>query len=240
MHHFFIDPLYLQTAKVIFPEELCHQIARVLRLRAGDHIVLLDNAGNEFTVNLISVGEKFTHGEIIAQAQAGSDARFNLHLFIALTQRDKFEWILQKVCEIGVAEITPMITSRSLQQHQVDFLKKRGRWEKILREAAEQSRRGMIPILHEPVNILDCVTSYNPGLIAWEDETNNSLKTIPLPDMIKSLNLLIGPKGGFSKEEIHLAQSKGWQTFSLGKRILRVETAAIVACALLLHHYGDI
>ncbi len=160
-----------------------------------------------------------------------------LHLMIAMTQREKFEWILQKSCEIGVYKITPIMSERSIQIPSSDFQKKKERWERILKEASEQSRRGMIPVLNVPIPIQEAFNDPAPlRLIAWENEQNRGLNDIFTNQNSAEVTLLIGPEGGFSEPEIQAAQSKGWIPFSLGKRILRMETAAIVASALILHH----
>ena len=160
---------------------------------------------------------------------------------VALTQREKFEWILQKCCEVGVDQITPILCERSIQISASDFLKKKDRWQRILKEASEQSRRGIIPILNSPKPIQ--ATFLDPApmkIIAWENEQNNRLVDVLSNQKFTDITLMIGPEGGFSEQEVEAAQVCGWIPFSLGKRILRMETAAIVACGIILYQSGDI
>jgi 16S rRNA (uracil1498-N3)-methyltransferase len=110
-----------------------------------------------------------------------------------------------------------------------------------LKEAAEQSRRGLIPVLNAPLQIQEAFYDASPiRLIAWEKEQNRRLNDIFNNQNATEISLLIGPEGGFSEHEVQSAISLGWIPFSLGKRILRMETAAIVACALILHQMGEI
>lgn len=241
MNHFFIDPQHIQESRVLFPTDVSHQIVRVLRLKMDSTVMVLDNLGHQYEVRLEKLDAQQCTGKIVQTLKIETEPETRLHLMIAMTQREKFEWILQKSCEIGVYKITPIMSERSIQIPSSDFQKKKARWERILKEAAEQSRRGMIPTLNDPEPIQ--IAFGDPGplrLIAWENEQNRGLNDIFPNQKSVEVTLLIGPEGGFSDQEIQAAQSKGWIPFSLGKRILRIETAAIVASALILHQTGDI
>jgi 16S rRNA (uracil1498-N3)-methyltransferase len=162
-------------------------------------------------------------------------------LYLALTQREKFEWMLQKCTEVGAAAFVPVISSRSLVQERGDAAKKLERWGRIVREAAEQSQRGIVPEVRAPVKFeaaLQDGSSYHLRLIPWEGEQATGLRqalaglqNISSP----TLAVFIGPEGGFSVEEIEAARGAGFQPVTLGRRILRMETAAVVAAALILH-----
>jgi len=241
MNHFFIDPQYIQEPRILFPSDVSHQIVRVLRLKIDFTVMVLDNHGHQYEVRLRELDAHQCIGEIVHARKIETEPSTRIHLMVAITQREKFEWILQKCCEIGVKKITPILSERSFQISAADFQKKKERWERILKEAAEQSRRGMIPMLNVPVLIQAAFHDPAPfRLIAWENEQNRRLKDIFTKQNSADVTLLIGPEGGYSEQEIQSAQSLGWIPFSLGKRILRMETAAIVACALILHQSGDI
>ncbi len=165
----------------------------------------------------------------------------SLTLFISLTQREKFEWVLQKCTEIGVGSFVPFISNRSLVQDTRLSTEKIGRWKRIIQEAAEQSGRGILPQLapvtrFEPA--VDSGANFSVCLTAWEFERNFRLQ-----DGLRGLArgsrvaLMIGPEGGFSEEEISLATDRGWQPITLGPRVLRMETAALVASALIMDHF---
>jgi len=226
---------------VILPEEVQNQIGRALRLKPGDRIIVLDQSGYEYLLGLdLTPNGKFL-GKVLSKEKNTAEPKVHLNLYIAMTQREKLEWILQKGTEIGVCEFHPFICRRSLVQD-ADFLgKKQARRQKILQEAAEQCGRGHVPRLFPPLNleaaVYEAVRESSLVLVAWEGERQVNLKQI-LDEHYKdkgSVALFIGPEGGFDKQEIELMHREGVRTFSLGKRILRMETAAVLAPALVLY-----
>jgi 16S rRNA (uracil1498-N3)-methyltransferase len=163
-----------------------------------------------------------------------------------MTSRDKFEWILQKGTEIGISEFSPFISFRTLVQSADLSEKKMARWERIIQEAAEQSHRGRLPKLNQPQEFEACLNSSaaitSLSLIAWEEEGANQVKVAQSLEGFdgSSIALYVGPEGGFSEEEIHLAKESGCRVVTLGDRILRMETAAIVFPAVVLHDLGEL
>jgi 16S rRNA (uracil1498-N3)-methyltransferase len=241
MHHFFLPPELLQGETVAFPPDVARQMALVLRLQAGQKVIALDGLGRAFEVELLSVGREGVHGRIRSRQAAGGEPEARITLYLALTGREKFEWMLQKCTEVGAAAFVPVITARSLVQDDRDAAKKLERWGRIVREAAEQSRRGIVPPLHAPLKFeaaLQQAQADRLRLIAWEGEQAASLRAAlaPLRELhAPTIAVLIGPEGGFSESEIDAARRAGWQPVTLGRRILRMETAAVVAAALVLH-----
>ncbi len=236
MNHFFIDPTFIDGEVVRFPQDISHQICRVLRLKINDLVMVLDNQGNQFEVQMLEVNTQNCVGSVRKKSLAETEPQVELHLFIALTQREKFEWILQKCCEVGVGKITPVLTERSIVAANLEFSKKRERWERILKEAAEQSNRGRIPPLCEPLSFQQVVRIEDSHkLIAWENEKIQKVDALLSNLKEPRISLLVGPEGGFAETEIKLALQNQWQPISLGKRILRMETASIVACTLILN-----
>lgn len=234
MHRFFLPLDAYQGQAVLFPSETAHQIQRVLRLHAGDSVICLDNQGWEYRVEL-NPGE--SSGRILGKSPAGGEPAVRLHLLLCLSQREKFEWMLQKCTEVGAAEFTPVLSSRSLVQDAHSLENKYPRWEKILQEAAEQSGRGVVPRLNRAADyeaaLLAAPAAGNLCLLAWEGETSQRL-TGALQGQARNaaVAVLIGPEGGLSEAEVELAAGAGWKPVSLGRRILRMETAAVVAAAL--------
>jgi 16S rRNA (uracil1498-N3)-methyltransferase len=164
-----------------------------------------------------------------------------------MTQRAKFEWILQKGVELGVTSFIPVITDRSLVRETAGGVRKTERWEKILQEAAEQCARGRIPEMHPAVPFVQALKDGKKGnalcLIAWEKETGRSLKdSLSRLDHARptSVAAMIGPEGGFADEEAHLAIEQGWQPVSLGRRILRMETAALALTTLIMYELEEL
>ena len=238
MHRFFLSPELIQTDHLLFPIETAHQISRVLRLSVGRTIQVLDGLGTEYLVELDYVGEDRVSGKVIDSKKEDTEPKTFVRLLVGLTQREKFEWILQKCTEIGVSDFVPMITSRSLVQSPDGVANKYPRWQKIIREAAEQSHRGIIPNL-EPVQLFSEVvknqlTSETAGLIFWEEEQQTGLKKFLERTSNRQFNLIVGPEGGFTPDEVSLAQRSGYKSVSLGKRILRLETAALFAAGLVI------
>ena len=242
-HRFFIPPENFKEGRVSFPAELQSQISRVLRLKAGDEVEALDNQGNGCQVRLEQDPEGGWFGKIISTGRVDSDPRVRVTLYFGLTQRDKVEWILQKGTEVGVAAFQPFISRRTLAQQPVSADRHRARWEAILREAAEQSGRGRIPQLFQPVKLKDAVReaigAHDLAIAAWEDEAKQDIKAALGAQKLSFIGLFCGPEGGFDPAEIDLMRTAGVKFFSLGKRILRMETAAILAPALALYELGE-
>jgi 16S rRNA (uracil1498-N3)-methyltransferase len=242
MHRFFLPSASIGESLVTFPAQTAHQIARVLRLKPDEHVIVLDNLGWEYEVKLLEVERELVRGEVLTRQQATTEPKVKVGMYLGLTQREKFEWMLQKCAEVGASEFTPMITSRSLAQNLGEVEHKRERWERILQEAAEQSGRGIIPIVRPALTFRDSLRDsmrFSLRLIPWEQE-----KIIPLRKTVMAHCLgcetrleaavFIGCEGGFSNEEIQQAIEAGLQPVTLGARILRMETAAIVAAALIV------
>ena len=240
MNSFFLSPGAIQSGKVTFPPDRSHQITRVLRLRPADRVFVLDNQGNRFLTKLTVIDPNATQGQIIEQVMISNEPVSEVHLFVALTQREKLEWIFQKCTEIGVKQFTPVVTERSLSQEMAANPRKLERWSKIVMEAAEQSQRERIPEIHPPLPLVDCLSDpADYKLVAYEDEKVLSVSDALPVTVPAKVVVLVGPEGGFSAEEIDLLAGQGWRTISLGRRILRMETASIVACTLVLHHLGE-
>jgi 16S rRNA (uracil1498-N3)-methyltransferase len=240
MHRFFLPTGSIQQDSVVFPPETAHQISRVLRLHAGQHVGVLDGSGMEYEVELIVVAQGQVSGAIVTRHPSPGEPQLSITLYLALTQREKFEWALQKCTEVGASAFVPLVTARSLEQNPVEAARKAARWGSILREAAEQSGRGRIPDLLPPVRFTDSLTNAcksDLALIAWEQEQVRTLRAELQPLRAqngKTLAMFIGPEGGFESREVELACQAGIHPVTLGRRTLRMETAAVVACVLAL------
>jgi 16S rRNA (uracil1498-N3)-methyltransferase len=244
MHRFFVSADCLQGGRVAFPAETEHQLRRVLRLLPGQQVIVLDNRGSEFEVELDADAGGLLGGRVLASRQAAGEPLTRLTLYLCLSQREKFEWMLQKCTEVGAAGFVPVISSRSLVQEAQGVEKKLPRWQKIIQEAAEQSGRGCIPALEAVQSFMQAVQTAAGSalaLIPWEGEAAHSLSAAltDLPPGGQQVAALIGPEGGFSVEEIDAARAAGIQPVTLGRRILRMETAAVVTAALVLHERGE-
>jgi 16S rRNA (uracil1498-N3)-methyltransferase len=246
MHRFFVAEENLRGQQVVLTGRQAHQIRNVLRMKSGDHIIVLDNTGCEYTVALTKVGWQDVVCEVISKQQAQAEPRTQITLYQSLLAREKFEWVLQKCTEVGVASFVPIVTKRSIVRGQGAITpRKLSRWRDIITEAAEQSGRGRIPQLDAPVNFVDAVSrisDFDRCLIGSPGAAGSSVREILRNGNAKPVTvaLFIGPEGGFTDEEIADACSKGATAFSLGKRILRTETAAVVASAVILYELGEL
>jgi 16S rRNA (uracil1498-N3)-methyltransferase len=237
------------NGEVLFPEEQAHQINRVLRLSYGEKVIILDNLGNEYEVELVELGGRKARGIIHSCYPAEGEPWNQVWLYIAITQREKFEWILQKCTEIGVMGFVPIISSRCLGQSIREVEEKRTRWERILREAAEQSGRGRIPSILPALPIekgfQEAGRNSPAAFIFWEKEQklsfSKALKNITgnSLDPGRKTVIMIGPEGGFTDGEMEKASESGLLAVTLGRRVLRMETAAVVAAALVFYERGE-
>lgn len=240
-HRFFIDPKAVKSDKVFLHKEAAKQITKVLRLKMGDKIVVLDNSGFEYLVRLDEIISGQVIGSIIKKKKNTTEPKIFITLYQALTTRDKFELILQKCTEIGVSKFVPVETKRSLLKVKDIKEDRLERFQKIITEAAEQSERGKVPQIVKPIKIEEAFLKLDPKdlvLCAWEDERKNSLSDVlKKGEKAKDISIFIGPEGGFDNSEIIFAKKNDVLTVSLGPRILRTETAAIVFSSLVL--YGN-
>ena len=243
MHRFFVSPDARHGARIRFDDAQAQQMRRVLRLRPGDRVVALDGAGRQYEVELDEVGATAA-GRVLAEAAAAGEPVARLTLYQSLLQRDKFEWVLQKGTEIGVAVFAPVITRRSLVRDAELGPERLARWRRIIQEAAEQSGRGALPALRPPLPFAAAAAEaagYGRALIAWEGEARRTLgEALAAPPEPLTVALYVGPEGGFDPVEVEAATGHGALPVTFGPRILRTETAALVGAALVLYQLGEL
>ena len=244
MHHFFLDPGNIDGEWIRFPKEAAHQISRVLRLKPGANVMVLDNLGNQFTVVLEGVEKDRVSGRVTESGTAEGEPAVRVMLDMCLTQREKFEWTLQKCTEAGAAAFRPLVSRRSLVQEAAEAEAKRERWERILQEAAEQSGRGHIPLLLPAARLEEALgRPAEAGVMRvalWEGEQHTTLKQALAGWQGQGVELLVGPEGGLAEEEVRMAKAVGFRPVTLGKRTLRMETAALAGTLLVLYELGEI
>jgi len=245
MHRFFVDPQAVSMGNVTLEGEVAHQITHVLRLTPGERIIVLDNSGWQMETVLTEVGGQRVVGQVARRSLARGEPHVKISLYQGVLRANHLEFALQKGAEMGIVEFVPMITARCVIANLDDVNKKNERWERILREAAEQCQRGRLPTLEPALMFMQaCERARHAGglfLLPWEGEHEVSLQSAlgvaPLPFTI---SLFVGPEGGFTDEEVRLARAYGARTVSLGPRILRAETAGLVAAAVMLYVAGDL
>lgn len=221
-------------------EEQSRHIAKSLRMHAGDMIVVCDGKGVDYGCMIESVGNPVTLKVCYRQA-SGSEPNVRVHIYQGVPKGDKMESIIQKCTELGVAEITPVLTKRSVSRpDEARAKKKNARYQKIAHEAAEQSGRGTVPKINEMISFEKALSSCTAPLkILFYEGGGDSLKTI-LKNDEKEIAVFIGPEGGFEKEEATAVLNAGGVLATLGPRILRTETAPVVALSAIMLLTGNL
>ncbi|MGD8625844.1 MAG: RsmE family RNA methyltransferase [Anaerolineae bacterium] len=251
MHRFFVPPAWIQGDRVTITGPQAYQIFRVLRMQPGQAIVVLDNSGWEIEVELESVEPRQVEGRVRHRWLAAGEPRTKISLYQAVPRSKRFELVLQKGTELGVVEFVPVIAERCIISDLDDVEKKRERWHTIIQEAAEQSHRGRKPTLGRGTFFPQaCERARSTGglsLILCVADGPRSLRDLlrtPPPGRERdwppfTINLFVGPEGGFTDDEVTLAGRYGLLPVSLGPRILRTETAGLAAIAAILYDLGD-
>ena len=252
MHRFFVPPEALDQDAVSIAGPLAQQMHTVLRLRPGDRVVLLDNSGWEHTAELTAVSARAVQGRVVQRSVRANEPRTKITLYQSVLKGARFEWALQKGTELGISEFVPVIASRCILQNLSDAEAKFPRWQRVILEAAEQCGRAKFPALLPALMFSTaCERAGARGggpasglaLIPWEEETAFTLKWMLRPEAGErpfSISLFIGPEGGFTGDEVALAADYGIRSVTLGPRILRAETAGIVAAAAIFYELGDL
>ncbi|MBN1221344.1 MAG: 16S rRNA (uracil(1498)-N(3))-methyltransferase [Anaerolineae bacterium] len=241
-HRFFIPPKWLTPPTVTLCGDIARQVKTVLRLRPGDDIIVLDNSGMEWQVRLTKFDHDVVEGQIISQQSAQGEPSLHLTLYQGTLKGQKFEWVLQKGTELGVSCFVPTICQRSIVNRVGALTGKYSRWQQIIREAAEQSRRGKLPQLESPMSLADAIqyARSTPLIVMpWEEAATLTLKEVLAREQSGAVAIFIGPEGGFTPEEATLVQEAGGLVVKLGPRILRAETAGLAVCAAILYQRGE-
>ncbi|HCE75739.1 MAG TPA: 16S rRNA (uracil(1498)-N(3))-methyltransferase [Dehalococcoidia bacterium] len=240
-NRFFIPCEHIQGGNVFFPKHVSYQLDKVLRMTVGDQVIIFDGSGMEYSVSMEQINRSKCVGRVLDNSMVDREASLNIHLYQALIKPDRYEYVLQKGVEIGVSSFTPFICTRS-EMREISSNRVR-RWESIITESAEQSGRARVPVLNDILTFSEALGEASGMiLIPWEDEQQLGIKDVfktISPEDISEVSIFIGPVGGFTVNEIEEAKEKSSVSVSLGNRILRSETAGIVASAVILYEFGD-
>lgn len=246
MHRFFIPKTAIQDESVELPPSVAHQVRSVLRMKPGELIAVLDGSGWEYEVELTALTTSEVKGRVVGWKEVLNEPKVWVTVYQSLLKKDNFELILEKGTELGVSAFVPLETSRTIvkiKEERED--KKLKRWERIMKEAVEQSGRGRIPEIYAPMKpdeMLEQIGGYELTLIFSTGEGGYSLRQVfnSLGYMPLSVAVMIGPEGGFTPEEVDKALQAGATLVSMGPRVLRAETAAIVSTGLVMEYCGQL
>ena len=242
MHKFFTPKELIDgdVAKIL-GDDVKH-IYKVLRIAEGEKVVLNNCEGLEYLAKVTDVNKQEVSLEIIEKLDLNNESEIKVFLFQGLPKADKMELVIQKCIEIGVDSIVPVKTEHTVVKLDGKEEKKIARWNKIAESAAKQCGRGKIPVVENVMTFKQAVEkakSLDMAIIPYEKEEKNTLKAVTKEFKGTSIGVFIGPEGGFSNDEIALAGENGITSVTLGKRILRTETAGLVTSVILLYELEE-
>lgn len=223
------------------PRDAAHHVARVLRMQAGDALLLFDGKGHQHHAVILAIkGVEVCVSIGDAQTDV-AESPLAITLVQGISRGERMDWALQKATELGVTHIIPVLTHRSVVKlDAAQALKKQEHWQGIVVSACEQSGRSVVPVVELPRTLARYVEQPAPEALrlVLDPLAEHSLHS--LPETLNHIELLIGPEGGLSDEEIALAKQHGFAAVRLGPRVLRTETAAVAALAALQTLRGDL
>ncbi|MBS7298410.1 MAG: 16S rRNA (uracil(1498)-N(3))-methyltransferase [Eubacteriales bacterium] len=244
MPKFFVSPDKVRGNRIIIDTEDVSHIKRVLRLSVGDNITVCDSCGNDYDCKIANISDKCVECEIISSKKNNSEPNIKVTLYQALPKATKMEYIIQKTTELGITKIVPCALSRCVVKlDEKDSKKKISRWQKIADEAAKQSGRGILPEISDVMSFRDAVDEMKNSdlvFVPYECAEDNTLRKVLNSKPAQNVAFMIGPEGGFSPEEATYLEDNGIPLVTLGKRILRTETAGMAVLSMVMYEIGDI
>ena len=242
MSRFFVDPIdYKPDFMVLTGENAAH--AKVLRLKNGEEVTVCDGAGQECVCVVSDVSNNQISLVVKSQQSASAESVVKASVYMAFSKGDKFEHVIQKATELGAYEIVAFPSARCVSKPDDKSLsKKLERWQKIAASAAEQSGRGIIPkviALHSYKEALERAAQADLGVLFYENEQATTLRMALDSSSFSTISLLSGPEGGLEVKDVDQAEQMGLKICTLGKRILRCETAPLCALSAVMYHSGE-
>jgi 16S rRNA (uracil1498-N3)-methyltransferase len=245
MHRFFVRPDDVGTQELRLRTEEADHLSRVLRLGPGAQVVVFDGCGREYETVVERLEPTGVVCRILRDVPSPSPPTVSITLGQGLPKAEKFDWVIQKTTELGVSDIVPLITERVIPTFsRTHVARKVDRWQKLAREACKQCGRATVPHLRPPTPLEAFFASWQGvelKLVLWEGEETRLLRSILAAcGPAASVAVVVGPEGGLTAQEVARGEAYGFVATGLGKRILRTETAGVVAVALLQHRFGDL
>lgn len=242
MVRFFVSPQEMEGENPLLTGENA-QHAKVLRLKVGEEVLLCDGEGQECLCRISELRNGEGELEVLERRASQTEARVKVSVYMAFPKADKLEHVIQKATELGACEIVAFPSSRCVSRPDEKSLKKKlDRWQKIAASAAEQSGRGKIPqviCLGSYQEALKRAAQADKALMFYENEQALTLKAALETGNYETVSLLTGPEGGLEEKEVTQAREAGLQVCTLGKRILRCETAPLCALSAVMYASGE-
>ncbi len=243
-----------KSTSVTLASDEARHLREVLRLKVGDEVYVFNGAGREFQCRIVESRRDSAQLEVVTEiSPAKPESQLKLTLAVALLKGEKFDLVVQKMTELGVTSVVPVVTKYAdiRLRDASDAAKRVARWQRIAMEASKQSGRAVIPEVRSPIDFASMIQSSLRQAAGPEPKEHRLMfserEGVSLREACSSispgssaLTALIGSEGGWADEELALAQEAGWNIVTLGGRTLRAETAAIAATALLQHLFGDL
>ncbi|MBM7855712.1 16S rRNA (uracil1498-N3)-methyltransferase [Desulfohalotomaculum tongense] len=244
MARFFVDPANITEKQALITGPDVKHIKKVLRLKEGDKIILLDGLGHQYQGKISRLEKDAVWCDNLEQTEATGEPPVHITMVQCLPKADKMELVIQKGTELGVSRFIPLQCRRSVVKlNEEKSAHRQQRWQRVALEAAKQCRRPLVPRVEKPMHwqeVLNEVPEDALLLLPWEDERAVSLpKVLSSACLWKKVYIIIGPEGGFEQQEVELARQYGAKSVSLGPRILRTETAGLALASIIMYLYGD-
>lgn len=240
MHHFFVTKDQISKEEIKITGRDVNHIKNVLRMKVEEELLISNGEGEDYCCKISKITDTEILLDILAQEYEGTELKVELYLFQGIPKSDKMEMIIQKAVELGVYQIIPVFTQRCvIRLDEKRAESKRKRWQAIAESAAKQSRRGIIPEVKTPMNLkeaIDYAATLEETLIPYENykDLEQTGKVIQSAGKKKTIGIFIGPEGGFEEYEVEYAIQHGMKPISLGRRILRTETAGIMLLSIFM------
>lgn len=240
MRKFFVDINSISDNEIFITDAKdVRHIVRVLRLKQGDKIVISTSDEWEYMCEISSLDLDKVVGKIIDKQKNSTESNLKVTLFQGIPKAGKMDDTVRKVTELGISEVYPIFMSRTVVADKGNFSNKIKRLKKISQEASKQCKRGQIPEIHDSLDfseMIERLEEFDLNIFLYEGEKNTTLKQVlkDVKEEVKTVSMIIGPEGGFSDDEAEILKTKG-KSASLGKTVLRTETAGVVALSMLMY-----
>ena len=245
MHRFFVSPEEISGKTVTIKGSDVNHIRTVLRMKPGDRVEVIDGRGFQYEIVLAEVERNHVRGEILSKTAMQTESPVKIQMGQALIKGNAFDLLVRKGTELGVHSVAALRTRRCVARLSKESEPYRTqRWQRIAEEASKQCGRSRVPEIHSTVLSIEEFCRQSSGcdlkLVFWEGEQKTRLQDITAPDSVASIAFLAGPEGGWAAGEIELLRQYGFQTVTLGPRLLKADSVSLVILSLLQHRWGDL